>query len=316
MPQVFGPSAYCDLFFFSEAPSMPSKRKPAEIVGIVDRYGSGGCKTRNEKLWTLSFYFQSWQRTDGETVKQPLRVIQKGLSDGKLKKMMAAIRPKDTLRILAHVRGNQATLVKILGKEEAAGGLKAELKEMERKKTWKEKELGTFTQDEEGWVKTFSLPEFKAFKYSSKGRSGGRSKIPLRFICDEPREPTRGEVAVAKKVLKNLRPLIVKLKKSLFDDMQGRGPDSGMWWHGDRETLAEILAWDRKKPLPLDKPDDLNALLGDPEIWIYPSVYGYEKPCAILCFEALFEEEHGVGVLTDGTKILGTGYSTDVGPFQ
>jgi hypothetical protein len=282
---------------------MPSKRKPAEIVGIVDRSGSGGCKSGREKLWTLSFYFQSWQRTDGETVKQPIRVIQKGISDGKLKKMMTAIRPKDTLRILAHIRGSQATLVKILGKEKVAGSLKAELKEMERKKTWKEKELGTFVEDELGWVKPFALPAFKVFKYSSKGRSGGRSKIPLRFMDCEQREPTQGEVSLAKKVLKNLPALIAKLKKSLFDDMQGRGPDSGMWWHGDREALAEILAWDRKKPLPFNKPDDLDALLGEPEIWIRISVCGFEKPCAILCFEALFEEEHGVGVLTDGARM-------------
>jgi hypothetical protein len=295
---------------------MPSKRKPAEIVGIVDRSGSGGCKTGREKLWTLSFYFQSWQKTDGEMVKQPLRLLQKNLSDGKLKKMTEVIRPKDTLRVLAHVRGNQATLVKILGKEEAAGGLKAELKEMERKKTWKEKELGTFVEDEVGWMKPFSLPAFKVFKYSSKGRSGGRSKIQLRFTDCEQSEPTRGEVTIAKKVLKNLRSLIAKLKKSLYEDMQGRGPDSGMWWHGDRESLAEILAWDHKKPLPFNKPDDLDALLGDPEIWIRKSVCGYNKPCAIVCFEALFEEEHGVGVLTDGVKILGTGYSMDVGPFK
>jgi hypothetical protein len=35
-----------------------------------------------------------------------------------------------------------------------------------------------------------------------------------------------------------------------------------------------------------------------------------------LAFEAPFEEEHGVGVLTDGVAILGTGYRYDVTPFK
>jgi hypothetical protein len=45
-------------------------------------------------------------------------------------------------------------------------------------------------------------------------------------------------------------------------------------------------------------------------------MHGYEKPVVELSFHAAFEEEHGVGVLTDGNTILGTGYSVDVRPFK
>jgi hypothetical protein len=34
-----------------------------------------------------------------------------------------------------------------------------------------------------------------------------------------------------------------------------------------------------------------------------------------LSFHAAFEENHGVGVLTDGETIVGTGYGADVTPF-
>jgi hypothetical protein len=51
-------------------------------------------------------------------------------------------------------------------------------------------------------------------------------------------------------------------------------------------------------------------------ICVRPRVEGYDKPIVELRFAAAFEEEHGVGVLTDGGKILGTGYSVDVTPYE
>ena len=32
--------------------------------------------------------------------------------------------------------------------------------------------------------------------------------------------------------------------------------------------------------------------------------------------EATFDPEHGIGLLTDGHQILGTGYQMDVSPFE
>jgi hypothetical protein len=45
-------------------------------------------------------------------------------------------------------------------------------------------------------------------------------------------------------------------------------------------------------------------------------VFGYPKPVVELSFTAAFDDEHGMGALTDGTKILGLGYICDVTPFK
>jgi hypothetical protein len=49
--------------------------------------------------------------------------------------------------------------------------------------------------------------------------------------------------------------------------------------------------------------------------WIRPRVDDYEKPCGVICFEAAFDAEHGLGLLTDGIRVLGTGYQMSVVPF-
>lgn len=46
------------------------------------------------------------------------------------------------------------------------------------------------------------------------------------------------------------------------------------------------------------------------------SVDGYDEPIVELSFSAPFEDEHGVGVMTDGQSVLGIGYSCDVTPFE
>jgi hypothetical protein len=41
---------------------------------------------------------------------------------------------------------------------------------------------------------------------------------------------------------------------------------------------------------------------------------GRKRPLAELSFHAAFEEEHGVGILTDGRQVVGIGYLADVEP--
>jgi len=43
---------------------------------------------------------------------------------------------------------------------------------------------------------------------------------------------------------------------------------------------------------------------------------GQGKPLVELSFAAAFEEEHGVGILTDGKTIVGIGYTSNVTPFK
>jgi hypothetical protein len=60
---------------------------------------------------------------------------------------------------------------------------------------------------------------------------------------------------------------------------------------------------------------DLRAGLRVMEVCVRPKVEGCDGPVAELTFAAVFEEEHGLGVLTDGEGVLGIGYVADVQPF-
>jgi hypothetical protein len=297
---------------------MNARQKPVQqVVGVLDRLGIYAASGKREP-WTIRFTLQPWKDADGESQKRPLVIQEKGVSDRKLSGLRRAFKPRDTLRVRVRLGKDRAELVKIVGKETGDSDLAAPAKKTQ-KNIWKHADLGTFKFDELGWTANLSLPAFRAFKYRSDGRGAGSSKTELRFLAEQPSDvPTARAVAVATKVIENQKSLVRKLKKSLFDDLHGRGPQSGMWWHGDIQTVLDSMADEcgGRRSTSLKVPDDLDRLLGEPGIWIYPSVCGCDKPCAVINFEAPFEPEHGVGILTDGVRILGTGYQTDVGPFE
>ena len=67
---------------------------------------------------------------------------------------------------------------------------------------------------------------------------------------------------------------------------------------------------------PPKKAADVPRLMQLTNISIAKPRRGQDKPLAELSFAAAFEEEHGVGILTDGKAIIGIGYSSDVTPFK
>jgi hypothetical protein len=298
---------------------MNTQKKPVEeIVGVLDRLGIYALPIGKRSPWTMRFTLQPWKRADGEPQKRPLVIQEKRVSDRRLGGLRSKFKPRDTLRVRVRLGKDRAELVKIVGKVTGGSDLALGAKK-EPKKTWKHQDLGAFAFGYLGWVTTRSLPAFKAFRYSSRPSGKSSSKIKICFSDAEAPEdlPTPRAIAVAVKVIKNQESLAAKLKKSLFDDMNGRGSRSGMWWHGNIQSVIEYTADEtgKRKPMPLKVPADLERLLGDPMIVICESVYGYDKPCAIISFSALFEREHGVGILTDGVRILGLGDSVDVSPF-
>jgi hypothetical protein len=184
---------------------------------------------------------------------------------------------------------------------------------------WTDPELGTFDFDTYCWTRTVVLPAFKVFQYGLPAGSPGASRISLCFEAeDESDVPTEAAVTIAKRLIHNQEALVPKLLKALFDDLHGEGPDSGMWWHGDIESIYESLAEESGdlRNLRIDKPDSLRELLVCSSIMIRRFGHGYETPLATICFGAPFEEEHGIGILTNGTEILGTGYEMDASPFE
>jgi hypothetical protein len=183
---------------------------------------------------------------------------------------------------------------------------------------WTHEELGSFSFDQTGWSRTFELPAFEVFKYGNyrkPNEESGTSKVYLTFEgWDESDFPSEEEIAVARRVIVNHEHLLAEGVQFLFNDLLGTGPDSGIWWRGNIGQVREIIAnyCDNR----LENVDDLVCLLGQPRIFIQESGYGYDHPCAIISFESVFEQEHGIGMLTDGKRILGIGYQTDASPFE
>lgn len=130
---------------------------------------------------------------------------------------------------------------------------------------WQHPELGNFKFEDTGWITQHSFPVFKPFIYRWHGRHVGQSKIKLAFEAeDESQFPTKQSIAVALRVIRNIETLAKRIQKAVWDDLNGNGEDSGMWWHGDRNTINQMIdaAFHDRKRKPFDKPDDIYHLIG------------------------------------------------------
>jgi hypothetical protein len=179
--------------------------------------------------------------------------------------------------------------------------------------TWTHPDLGLFTYDDDqgAWAGTAKVPGFNEFTYDDDGNGGSTGGYGLYFdVEDASATPSDAAVAVAARAIANQADLPAKVAAALWDDFSGVGPDSGMWWHGDPQQVAQMI-W--KPHRPPAKGDDFYRLMALNGIHIHQRVTA--KPVAELTFAAAFDPEHGVGVLTDGETILGTGYALDAEPF-
>ena len=188
-------------------------------------------------------------------------------------------------------------------------------------KPWAHPELGVFRFTDPEWTTTVRLPAYKRFIYREFRRNSGRSTVELGFSLphfDTSDRPTKPAVTVALRVVRNQELLANKLEKAIWLDLNGKGRNTGMWWHSDLpgfdRTFTEPYGTDLKQTLQTR--ESVRRVIGEPSIHIVESVYGYDRPCAKLSFSAAFDPEHGVGVLTDGNKILGVGYGYDVGLYK
>ena len=185
-----------------------------------------------------------------------------------------------------------------------------------KKPTWNHPDLGCFTFDKGEWVATVGAPAFNAFGYDPEGGKVA-VKYELAFEAENKKDiASPAAVELASNVLTNQAELVPKVTNALWDDVSGRGPNTGMWWHNDLAQVAENLKWWRSPPPALTGPEDLLAVMQLSSIIVRKSVHGYDQPIVELSFSAPFEDEHGVGILTDGRSVLGIGYSCDVTPFE
>lgn len=176
-------------------------------------------------------------------------------------------------------------------------------------KTWTHPQWGRFDWDGYSWRGQVAAPGFDVFVYET---GYGKPNPPngmyeLRFQTGEnAAEPTGEAVALAERIVAQSDATATLIAETLWNDFAGNPPDSGMWWHGDLESVSEDI-----EPPPTSA-NGIAALMRLQGISIHQ--HG-DKPVAELNFWAEFEPEHGVGVLTDGETVLGTGYSYDVSPY-
>lgn len=178
---------------------------------------------------------------------------------------------------------------------------------------WHDTELGKFVLTDAGWVGTCLLPTFKIFRYEKPGKS--KLKLEFETEIDADEIPSNRAITIAKRIIANEATLSEKLIRAIFDDLNGKGLDSGMWWHGDTQSVLDFMDEPLRSKIDLTAIEAIPRIIGSPSIWIRPEVDDYEKPCAVILFESAFDPEHGLGVLTDGTKVLGIGYQMSVAPF-
>jgi len=179
---------------------------------------------------------------------------------------------------------------------------------------WRHGELGAFEYEWDGWKKAVDLPEFRAFRFNREFHDEPLFELKLEAEPDEL--PSTGVIAVALKLVANQQKLVESMKESLWGDFHGREPNSGMWWHGNLDAVNEVLTAEFGKSMQLQEQVEVLAIMVPTVVNVRKWVLGHDKPVAEIYFFAAFEQEHGVGILTDGDVVLGIGYSGEARPFN
>ena len=178
------------------------------------------------------------------------------------------------------------------------------------KQAWTHPRLGNFAAGDY-WDRKINVPEFAAFSYDTGYSNAPRSTGDIRFgfgphsSKEKLPAPTPEMIAVADRILNDPAALVQKVIDALWEEFNGRGPTSGMSWRGALVPGSDSFG-NLGEPPPSSAQEllemlQLSGIIVEDKWWDYP------KPIAILVFSALFEQEHGVSVLTDGLTILGTG---------
>jgi len=175
---------------------------------------------------------------------------------------------------------------------------------------WSHPNLGEFSYEDEHWSKLISLPSFNKFKLNFNENKCNSDEISF-YSEDVDLIPTINSIKLLNLILSNQEKISNMIVKVLWDDFHGTNYNSGMWWHG---AFDEVFEYIEKKPTSAE---ELFNHLSFSCVTINNSTeIDDEEPIAEISFEASFEEEHGVSVLTDGIDILGTGYILSVTPFK
>lgn len=182
---------------------------------------------------------------------------------------------------------------------------------------WKHPKLGRFDYGGHAWRAFRNLPALKKFSYDTgydnAPRSTGTHLVAL-LARDEKQPPSAAQVKLALAVVENQDALVAEIARALWEEFNGRGPVSGMWWHGALKDIARQV--ESKHVRRLAGPDDVAALLQVESVIVHREYDDYPGPIGEITFHAAFEQEHGVSVLTDGRSALGCGYALEPSLYE
>ncbi|MBC8103495.1 MAG: hypothetical protein H7Z41_13030, partial [Cytophagales bacterium] len=135
---------------------------------------------------------------------------------------------------------------------------------------WDHPQWGRFTFNGYAWVGTVPAPGFDAFVFENgyDPPTPPTGNYELMFSAEDGSDvPSAAAVAVAAAVLTHHAELASRVTAALWDDFNGRGPDSGMWWHDALDEVSEGI-----EPAP-QGPDDLLGRMRLRRIVLWKTAY-------------------------------------------
>lgn len=179
--------------------------------------------------------------------------------------------------------------------------------------SWDHPVLGRVALDDYLWRAGATLDAFRVFGYGWRSAQEQDTWTWLAFWGEE--RPTGAAVELAVRVVDNQASLVERVRSALWADFNGDGPRSGMWWHGELDEINEDGFHGVDDDSLIEAESDLHQHLGRARVAIRDS-NNDEPPIAEITFSASFELEHGIGVLDDGTRVIGIGYASSARPFR
>lgn len=167
----------------------------------------------------------------------------------------------------------------------------------------KHETLGTLKYDDldEDWKGRVTLD-------AAFGKRRWPRRLELQLPGDESGPDARA-VKLAAAVLERSATLADLLVDGLWAELEGRETEATHWW-GKRKGLAQVNEnLDDEGSKPIAGRDDLYRVMRPHALFVREDRDGV--PTAGVAFHCEFEEEHGLDVLTDGRRVLGTGYALD-----
>jgi len=172
---------------------------------------------------------------------------------------------------------------------------------------WHHPELGTFEFVGYQWQRTMRGGS-KVFSFKPVYSSKVRDTFRLAFASTDPKmPPSQEEIALAQKIIGGLETIGGLVSRALWDEFIG-DRKSRVWWGRNLMDVERMVADQAGVKIPLNEARDVLKALNLSEVVIRRETQVFAE----LSFYAAFEDEHGVGVLTDGERILGVGFENDV----